>query len=856
MTLGTRPPRSAAPLALLILALAGPARAQQWSDEFDLSGVVGRIFSTAAYQGELVIGGYRGLQADNQNFGLVARFDGTSWGPLGSGIPGAGAFIDYDVRDFALYQGELVAAGTFSSAGGQAAASIAGFDGADWQPLGAGLELSFAATGSVFSLAVYQGELYASGQFDLAGGAPVQGIARWDGSSWRDVGGGFAPLGGGTPGYAWKLSVGPDDRLYAAGEFPSAGGVAGTTDLAVWDGQAWGSVGGGFTGFGAGVRDLAWYQGELWAVGSYDLVSGGGLDEKAAIWNGSSWRAAGNFPDSSVSTRIDAVEVFAGDLYVGGNIVSVDGLSLRRMARFDGSVWSSPGGIFADSINQFVFDLVAIGGVLYVGGEFNYVGYLPPGNEALVSNSIGVFDGASWAPVGTGFGLNREARSSLLWNGALVAVGPFYQAGSQLVSGVARFDGAGWEALGSYGGGQAAGAALFQGDLVIVGDFTSVDGVPTPASAARFDGQQWTALGSAGPENLVAAAEYQGELYAMADYGLWRFDGSAWSGVGQQLFGFPYALEVHDDQLFAGGSYFGQGNLFAWDGVALSVVGGGTDDAVRALTSFGSSLIVGGEFDTAGGVPASRLARWDGSSWSQLGSLTGTDVTALEVLRGELYVGGNLVVPGNPPNKYIAKLEGGALQALGSGMLGQPLTMTADEGRGQLWVGGIFLTAGGNVAHNFCVWDTGLGALSSAYCTAGTSASGCAASLSSAGVPSASAPTGFLLSATDVEGAKDGLFFFGTSGRQAAPWGNGTSYQCVVPPVARAGLLAGQGAAATCDGAFQQDLNALWCSTCPKPQTNPGAGAVLQAQLWYRDPQNTSNQTTSLSNALEVVVIP
>jgi len=150
----------------------------------------------------------------------------------------------------------------------------------------------------------------------------------------------------------------------------------------------------------------------------------------------------------------------------------------------------------------------------------------------------------------------------------------------------------------------------------------------------------------------------------------------------------------------------------------------------------------------------------------------------------------------------------------------------------------------------------GFGAAPVAYCTAGVSASGCTASLSATGTPSASSPSGFLLEASGVEGLKDGLFFFGTNGRQAAPWGNGSSLQCVVPPVSRAGLLTAGGSAGACDGSFAQDLNALWCPTCPKSFKNPGVGAVVQAQLWYRDPGNTSNQTTSLSDALEFAVCP
>ena len=151
--------------------------------------------------------------------------------------------------------------------------------------------------------------------------------------------------------------------------------------------------------------------------------------------------------------------------------------------------------------------------------------------------------------------------------------------------------------------------------------------------------------------------------------------------------------------------------------------------------------------------------------------------------------------------------------------------------------------------YGFTPDDTGTPAAN--YCTAGTSASGCQASLSVSGHASASAGSGFNVTATDVEGNKQGLFFFGTNGRQANSWGNGTSFQCVVPPVKRGGVLAGVGTNGQCDGSYSQDLNALWAAS---PAKNPGAGAYVQLQLWYRDPANTSNQTTSLSDAIEFCV--
>jgi hypothetical protein len=165
----------------------------------------------------------------------------------------------------------------------------------------------------------------------------------------------------------------------------------------------------------------------------------------------------------------------------------------------------------------------------------------------------------------------------------------------------------------------------------------------------------------------------------------------------------------------------------------------------------------------------------------------------------------------------------------------------------------VFFGAGGG--SNYTVTYTYSDVFTS-YCTAGTSASGCQATLSATGTPSATASSGFDLIAANVEGQKNGIFFFGANGRQASPWGNGTSFQCVVPPVRRAGTLLGTGTSGACDGAFAQDLNARWCPTCPKPGHNPGAGTVVQAQLWYRDPLNTGNQTTSLSDAIEFQVCP
>ena len=183
------------------------------------------------------------------------------------------------------------------------------------------------------------------------------------------------------------------------------------------------------------------------------------------------------------------------------------------------------------------------------------------------------------------------------------------------------------------------------------------------------------------------------------------------------------------------------------------------------------------------------------------------------------------------------------------------LTAPANAGPGDLLVkkGGV---TGPKGLSNPFAWDPASGPSCGVvinYCTAGTSASGCQPTLTTAGQPSATNVSSFVVTANNVEGNKDGLYFYSTNGRQAFSWGTSSSFQCVVPPVKRGGLLVGVGTSNSCDGVMAQDINARWQA---KPAHNPGAGSTMQLQLWYRDPQSTSNQTTALTDAIEFVVCP
>lgn len=64
-----------------------------------------------------------------------------------------------------------------------------------------------------------QGNLYAAGNFTTSGGVTTNYIAKWNGASWSALGSG---LGGG----ALSLALGPDGTVYVGGAFLTAGGVS------------------------------------------------------------------------------------------------------------------------------------------------------------------------------------------------------------------------------------------------------------------------------------------------------------------------------------------------------------------------------------------------------------------------------------------------------------------------------------------------------------------------------------------------------------------------------------------------------------------------------------------------------
>ena len=134
------------------------------------------------------------------------------------------------------------------------------------------------------------------------------------------------------------------------------------------------------------------------------------------------------------------------------------------------------------------------------------------------------------------------------------------------------------------------------------------------------------------------------------------------------------------------------------------------------------------------------------------------------------------------------------------------------------------------------------------YCTAKTNSNGCSPSIAFAGTPSASAGSGFVLSAGNVLSNVPGVFFYGKTGPQAAPFQGG--WLCAKPPVRRSNSM-GSGGAGPCGGLLSFDFNAF-AAGGGDPQLAPGV--QVNGQFWSRDPGNAFG--SNLSNAVQFTLGP
>lgn len=674
----------AALLMLSALPAGAAAPDDHWTSGFHAPGMDGKVRTAVMFQGELIVGGtFEHMGRERMHH--LAAWNGERWRPVGDGLNGAVSYL-------LVHEGQLYAAGSFGRPGEESINGVARFDGAAWTFLADDLPYT------VNRLALFQGALVAGlGPRDSG---PVSSIYRWTEAGWTSMGDTCAYS---ETEYRVVLSLAAlGDTLFASTrEMP---GTYSNLDpsplLSVFERGRWYPLLDWLRGpqsyWTNSASDIEILDGSLYAAGvfSHDVS---GIAAIVARWNGHSFERVGD----EFLQPPEALGTWLGRICVS----SYDRIYIRN-----GNQWEAiPDSHQADVLVDSPWGLLAAGGFTRFG--------------ETAANGIAIYDGHEWRGLGPqdGLGFDERVTTVTAQGETIVVGGTFRHAGRTPANGVVQGDGTGWSAM-PYVTQNLECSITIEGRPFLAGYSYDPWELRTEPRIVSWSGTGWIAEPFL-PTRVLALTWYKGNLVAggipvHTDWDPGPFigiPGADWGSPPYDLRGAVEALAADSSDLFAGGRFTTSGrsvplrHVGRWDGSAWSAMGDGLEHPVRALTLLGSRLYAASSPDD--GSAAGHVLVWQGHTWTPVGSSFRGHIKRLCAYHGRLVAAGSFEMLDDPAVRYLARWDGAAWKAFGSGPSAPvaEVSVTGDK----LWIGGAFLEAGGQASARIALWRESLAAVDS-----------------------------------------------------------------------------------------------------------------------------------------------
>lgn len=554
-----------------------------------------------------------------------------------------------------LADGSLIIGGRFAYVNGKELQALARLkaDGTldeDWNPLFEELH------SHVNTLLLAGDSLYVGGSFSSVAGTPRRGIVRLDVAS-AQVDSNWHPDGFLVEINSMAMS-GNGEHIFVGGRFNKLGGKA------------------------------------INAVAKLSTLSA----EADADWN----------PQLNNSSRVDAMLLSGSDLFVGGRISEISGVSRKGIAKLSAIGTGALDMDWNPSTNGDIrsFVLSETDNQLYVGGRFSTIGGVSRNGIARLNTSGGAIVDATWNPTATLHGFLGDVRVLALAGSTLYAGGLFSEIGGQPRNSVARL---------STADGTADHWNPDAGESAFSGQRREVHALLLASDGSRVHlGGTFNKVDAADALSFATVEKNTGDLIA----GFEDLDiGSpgeinALVKSGNDLYFGGYFFRVNGEPL----QHLGKldtttGQVVNWDA--------GFGGQVFALAVDGASVYAGGRFTDVGGLERNHIAKLSGAdaavdaAWNP--DFSG-DIHALLLQGNALYVGGKFSKVNNTYRQRLAKItaDTGTLDPAWDPAVNNDVYVLTHSGA-DLFVGGRFSEIGSLSRNRLAKIDAASGVVDSSW---------------------------------------------------------------------------------------------------------------------------------------------